>query len=113
LVQVEIGDNGQAIRIFKNARAIIVHLRSHGLLSSAPMDRATAVSQIRHQIFERSKGDCELCSSPITEKTFHMHEKQHRGKGGEVSLENSVAVCASCHLFAHRDRRVRFGEKNG
>jgi hypothetical protein len=69
-----------------------------------------AVGSIRHQIFVRSKGYCELCSVIITEKS-HMHEQQHRGKGGEISLDNSVFICYSCHRNAHKDRRVRFGEK--
>ena len=38
-----------------------------------------------------------------------MHEKQHRGKGGEISLENSEGLCAFCHLeVEHGDRRPQF-----
>lgn len=41
-----------------------------------------------------------------------MHELVSKGKGGEVSLENSIGLCADCHLnTAHGNRRPRFGEK--
>jgi 5-methylcytosine-specific restriction endonuclease McrA len=69
-----------------------------------------AVSSIRHALFIRSKGLCELCSEILTEKSGHMHEQMHRGKGGEISLENSVFICARTHKREHRDRNVRWGE---
>lgn len=71
----------------------------------------TAVKAIRHAIFLRSEGFCELCATPITETTAHMHELQHRGQGGEISLNNSVMACPKCHQYEHKDRRVRFRKK--
>ena len=97
----------QVLRIFRNGKEA---LASHGLLSRWP--RRDAVSSIRHQIFLRSKGDCELCGSPITEITAHMHEQKHRGKGGEISLENSVIICAKCHRSAHADREPKFTRRH-
>jgi 5-methylcytosine-specific restriction endonuclease McrA len=71
-----------------------------------------AVKAVRHQLFLRSKGECEQCSSPITERAAHMHERKHRGKGGEISFENSILICAACHRFDHRDRNPRFQRRN-
>jgi hypothetical protein len=114
LVWVEMGGEcGQVLRvqkIFRSRKAAIV---SHALLATMP--RAAAVSEIRHQLYERSKGNCELCGDIVTEQSAHMHERKHRGRGGEISLENSVFICYACHLGprgAHGARRPRFGEHN-
>ena len=74
-------------------------------------DRAEAIASIRHQCFLRSKGFCELCGSVVTENSGHLHEQKHRGKGGEISLVNSVFICARTHQFEHRDRNPRFTKK--
>lgn len=95
---------GVVVRIFKGD-FIPLDTPVHKL---ARMEYADAVKSIRHTLFIRSKGDCELCGSPITEKTGHMHEMRHRGKGGEISLENSVLACAACHKHQHRDREPKF-----
>jgi 5-methylcytosine-specific restriction endonuclease McrA len=60
--------------------------------------RAEAVKQIRKQVFDRTKGACEWCSAPVTEDTMHMHEKLFKSQGGEVSIFNSVGICADCHI---------------
>jgi 5-methylcytosine-specific restriction endonuclease McrA len=75
--------------------------------------RPAAVLDIRQQIFDRSSGKCELCQAPITWNTFHMHERQHRGqfvggKSGEISLDNSTAICVQCHKDAHSNREPKF-----
>jgi 5-methylcytosine-specific restriction endonuclease McrA len=101
LAIVERNTQGQAIRIFKNRQAA----RSIEYLT---MEYVKAVGEIRHQIFMRSCGNCELCGTMVTEKGGHMHEQKHRGKGGEISLENSVFICPTCHRRAHADRNTRF-----
>lgn len=106
-VYVELGLDAQPVRIFRNQKASI----RAGWRQIYP--RADAVAIIRHKIFLRSKGDCELCGVHVTESSGHLHEQVHRGKGGEISLSNSVFICYACHLGprgAHRDRRARFGE---
>lgn len=106
LVWVEQGGFNHAIRIFRSQKAAFA-----AQVMTVQMCRDVAVSDIRHQIFRRSKGSCEGCSSPITESSGHMHERQHRGRGGEISLDNSVFICAKCHQYAHRDRNPRWGEE--
>jgi hypothetical protein len=92
------------VRIFRNQKAA---------LASKSMDvwqvsREWAVGHIRHQIFLRSKGYCEICGAMTIEKSAHMHEQNHRGKGGEISMDNSVMVCVICHKSAHSDREPKF-----
>lgn len=79
--------------------------------------RRTAVEQIRRQVFERSRNECENCGARITWNSMHMHEQVLKGKGGEVSLENCHALCGDCHEWRpdseHGNRRwqsARVGE---
>ena len=67
-----------------------------------------AVADIRHQLFVRSEGFCERCGEPVTELSGEIHEKIHRGKGGEISLANSEFICNKAHRREHRDRNPRF-----
>lgn len=95
------------VRIFRSAAA------SCG--SKGPADRliySVAVQAIRHRLWLRCGGECELCASPVTESSGHMHEQKHRGQGGEISLTNSVFICPTCHLHAHNDRNPRFTNKS-
>ncbi len=101
-------DRTHVVRIFKSKKAAV----AAGLC--APVVQvlyAYAVHQIRHQLFVRSHGECEICLAPVTEDSGHMHEKRHRGKGGEISLDNSIFICLSCHRRAHQDRNPRFKKK--
>lgn len=98
----------RVIRIFKSKSQAMVawqNIRGSGI---GIMDRGAAVSSVRHQIWLRCGGECELCASSVNESSGHMHERQHRGKGGEISLANSVFICPMCHRFAHRDRNTKF-----
>src|ERR1700722_19158151 len=100
------GPASNVVRIFKSKKAAYA---SGEVVWE--VTRAWAVASIRHQIFVRSDGDCEQCGSPITESSGHMHERKHRGRGGEISLENSVFICAICHSYNHRARNPRWGEE--
>lgn len=95
------------IRIFKSLNAAIKSGDSF-----LQMPYFDAVKSIRKQIFYRSKGFCELCGAIVLESSGQMHEQKHRGKGGEISLENSVFICPTCHTRAHSDRNPRFSKKN-
>ena len=102
------------IRIFKSWKAA-VHLVSRGSAHSATeMEYATAVRLIRHQLFLRSYGYCQLCAVIVTEQGCHMHERIHRGRfdvdgySGEISLTNSIIVCAKCHRLQHPEREIQF-----
>lgn len=97
----------RVIRIFRNEKAAFA---SHVVLISMP--REDAVSSVRHQLFLRSKGFCEWCGDILTESSGHMHEKKHRGKGGEISLENSFFICVKTHKKEHSDREPKFTRRS-
>jgi len=106
-VWVEIKSDGTPIRIFRNKRAALASKQT-----VVQTVRTLAVADIRHQLYDRSKGNCELCGTIVTENSGHMHERQHRGRGGEISLENSVFVCAKCHGRAHKERNPQWARNS-
>jgi hypothetical protein len=107
--------NGSVIRIFRGShsgdwkRALAA-----GTLFTCP--KFDAVGLIRKQIWQRCGGACEWCGKRITEtgllwKRGHMHEQIPKGNGGEISLDNSVMICYTCHFEddrAHGQRRPQF-----
>lgn len=96
---------GRAIRIFRSYTAAAFGTNVQ------QMKYGEAVKDIRHQLFLRSKGNCEQCGSIVSEDSGHMHERQHRGKGGEISLANSIFICPKCHKYDHRDREPKFNRR--
>lgn len=96
------------VRIFRSRKASIAASRRIPCGNIVLKKYGDAVGELRHTLFLRSQGNCEQCNSPINEKGSHMHERKHRGKGGEISLGNSILVCAACHDFDHRDRKPKF-----
>ena len=103
-VQVELVDN-KIIRIFRNTGDA---LASKGVVVQAQY--GDAVASVRKAVFERADNSCEKCGVFITWDSMEMHEKVHRGKGGEISIYNSLAICKNCHRTEHKDRSPRFGE---
>lgn len=68
------------------------------------------VGEIRRIVYDYQDGRCLWCDKFVTWKQAHMHEKVARGKGGKISLDNSIILCSNCHLnVAHGDRRLQFG----
>jgi HNH endonuclease len=108
-----VGD--KIVRIFRNGRGAVVMSQAYDEGRVIEFPRKDAVEAIRRQVFERSNKECEHCGKAITWGTLHMHEKQPKGKSGEVSLDNSIALCYNCHIgredSAHGNRRPRFGEQ--
>lgn len=93
-VFVKVGENGRVSRIFRYPGQAITDPEQH-LIRELP--KIVAVKDVRDQVFERTRDQCEWCGNIITWKTMHMHEKVFRSKGGEVSLENCVGICYECH----------------
>lgn len=113
-VYVEYNQSTRApIRIFKSRKAAVGALHAEATKLILKMDRAEAVGSIRHQTFVRSGGYCELCGSVVLESSGHMHEQKSRGKGGEISLDNSVFICVACHKRAHSNREPKFTRRQG
>jgi len=105
-VWVEVDLCGDPVRIFKNYKASL-RLPEY-LVQRWP--KGLAIRTIRSAIYKRSwdeggQAHCEKCGVGVTEDSGEMHEKNPRGKGGEISLENSVFICQNCHRKAHGNRR--------
>lgn len=112
------------VRIFRNKTAAYAFMSPYSQVCGVQMRRSRvpigqerytlAVSVIRHQLWLRCKGFCEMCGDTVIEKSGHMHEVKHRGKGGEISLANSVFICPKCHDLQHGDRKPQWtkSEKN-
>ena len=81
--------NGFPYRIVNNRR---------GPTDTIEISKQDAVYAIRRQVFDRANESCERCGTPITWSTGHLHEVKNRGRGGEVSVENCIALCPKCHL---------------
>jgi 5-methylcytosine-specific restriction endonuclease McrA len=64
----------------------------------AEWPRKDAVAAIREELVKRSGGQCKYCPKTLGPNGGHMHERQWRGHDGEISLDNSVMICADCHI---------------
>jgi hypothetical protein len=40
-----------------------------------------------------------------------MHEVLPRGKGGRISLQNSIGLCADCHILNPRQKGAHGGRQ--
>lgn len=94
------------VAILKNSKHA-----SH-VANTAQMLRSVATGSIRQQVYERDGRACTHCGAPVTPDTMHMHERLWRGRGGEISLENSTTLCGYCHehseVAGHGKRRVQW-----
>lgn len=52
----------------------------------------------------RASGRCELCGTPT--RQLRIHHIVHPFDGGRLSMENSVALCRTCHRRAARSYPV-------
>jgi hypothetical protein len=108
---------GQVVRIFRSTHGEdFLRAVESGTAETCP--KRDAVGAIRSQIWKRCDGRCEWCGKPVTEtgplwRRMHCHEKLPKGSGGEVSIENCVGICQSCHFdnpAAHGNRRPQFSK---
>lgn len=115
LVLAEIDERGDPIRIFRNVKDTF----PFPVESVQEFPKAFAVGMIRTKVFARAgctlhkPGNCEFCARIIYWQSGdflsgELHEQIPKGKGGEVSVSNSVAICRKCHTGkdgAHGNRR--------
>ena len=72
------------------------------------MDKAE-IGGIRLAIFERQNHLCLWCGKLLTWEQAHMHELLSRGKGGKISLDNSIILCYDDHINrAHGNRKPQW-----
>ena len=110
-VWCELSAEGRVIRIFRNRRKAA---EAELAFPVDLVDRAEAVKDIRRQVFERDGYSCTHCGKAINWDTGHLHERLWRGRGGEMSLENSTTLCFACHTYdkvaGHGARQPQFGK---
>ena len=109
LAHVQVGEQGEVVRIFRTTKDYISYRLQFPEFVKT-MSKAAAVGEIRRQVFERAKNACEWCGTRLTWDTGEMHERIHRGDGGEQSLANCIMLCRRCHTApipssAHGNRR--------
>ena|ERR1700719_1258099 len=107
-VWVQLGDDGLAVRIFSNQKEMFFECPEG---REAEMERALATRQIRIQVWNRQNGTCVRCPKILTWESGHLHERETRGQGGNISLDNSEMLCYTCHLGfdgVHQNRQLRF-----
>jgi len=112
LVYVEmLGD--ACVRIFANVKAAVLHPQP--LIT---MENAAAVESIRRQVFLKFNMTCCHCGAgPLPwdgPGKGEMHEREWRGRGGEISLSNSVLLCYDCHHntdAGHGNRKPQWSAK--
>lgn len=111
MVWVEIDTEGRALRILKNQKFITT-----AIAPVACVLRSVAVTTIRRKIWDRDKHTCTHCGAIVPWSVFEMHERQWRGRGGEISVSNGTTLCNDCHqndkVAGHGNRKVRFGESS-
>jgi 5-methylcytosine-specific restriction endonuclease McrA len=99
-VYVEIGEDKLPIRLIKN----------HAEVWRLPPDKVAhwpkgdAVRAIRQKAVDRAKGECEFCGCRVVWQRGDLHEVVFRSQGGEVSVANSVYICAKCHRNEHGEK---------
>ncbi len=111
-VWVQLGENGLAAKIFSHQKEMFFECPSDA--KAIEMERALAVRQIRVQIWDRQDGTCIRCPKLVTWNGAHLHELESRGRGGNISLENSEILCADCHIGpqgAHSNRLPKFTKR--
>lgn len=108
MVWAELDALGKAVRIMKCQKLCVTVEHVAFILRSA------AVDDIRRAIWERDGRRCTHCGNALTYGALEMHERQWRGKGGEVSVVNGTSLCAGCHhndkVAGHGNRRPRWSK---
>lgn len=114
-VFVEYDATGQICRIFRHRRnAVVSAAWEEKRIHEYP--RKDAVEFIRKRTFDIAEGHCKYCGKYCSWEVGEMHEELPRGKGGEISIYNSVWSCHDCHTGPsgqHKARQTRFGETDG
>lgn len=113
-VWVEIDEDRKPLRVFKNHKAMVLAMPYVECGFTTQMERREAVGAIREAIYVRQNGTCLNCPTILTRGSFHMHEREHRGQGGEISLENGIGLCYDCHLGdsgQHPEKRLMFSKR--
>ncbi|WP_345264656.1 HNH endonuclease signature motif containing protein [Nocardioides nanhaiensis] len=58
-------------------------------------------ADLRTSIFVRAGGCCDRCGRGMDPDAWECHHRKLRSRGGEDSFANLVALCSTCHGWAH------------
>lgn len=111
--------HGLPVEIFRNQKQALEGSATAGpTFAAAEFPRAAAVKTIRRVIFERDNYTCTNCGdSSLNWDSGHMHEKLHRGQGGNISVANGITLCYRCHLLdeemGHGKRQPQWSAGSG
>jgi len=62
--------------------------------------------RLRHQVYDRAQGLCEICRGPGDFRGLAIHHKVLRSRGGKDELSNLILLCGRHHSEAHGIREV-------
>ena len=67
------------------------------------MSKKRMPEHVAEAVIERSGGKCEamgtfFCDGPAQQ----LHHRRMRSQGGKHTVQNLLALCASCHSWVHR-----------
>lgn len=61
-----------------------------------------SMASLRPLLWARCGRMCERCCVYLDYETFDAHHRKFRSRGGLDRIENLVALCQTCHGWAHR-----------
>lgn len=113
LVWVALDADGAPHTIFRNHKQA-----AQSSFQIAEWLRKTAVEKIRHAVFIRDNWKCTNCGDEsLTWETAEMHERLHRGHGGNISIANGRTLCHTCHMqdeeAGHGKRQPQWSASSG
>lgn len=63
------------------------------------------------ELYERQKGLCADCGSPLDLRTVNCHHIKPWSEGGRTTVENGLALCPECHIKRTFDFSLGKAEK--
>jgi len=61
---------------------------------------AADYTKLRHAVYQRAYGACEICYRWVPFNCFSLHHKKHRWHGDDTE-ENVIGCCLQCHNKKH------------
>jgi hypothetical protein len=69
----------------------------------------TDTKELRKKIIEKYNGSCFMCGAKNSARSLEISHIVPLSRGGELSEDNLIALCSSCHhLFDRQPREIEF-----
>lgn len=69
--------------------------------SSRRLRRPAMDGELRHAVWVRAGGHCDLCGVGLPSDRWEAHHRQLRSRGGPDSHANLACLCPFCHGWVH------------